>query len=100
MRTGSEVLSTGAAVPAVGTWEGYECKFQHNAPNKGVSSQDGGRLGAGAHARAQHSWSEFLKVAEQSHAYAMLSAQRSRCRHVIESTVAPLSRFEATAATN
>ena len=49
----SEVLKIGAAVPMVGTCEGYECNFQHNAPNKGVSSQDGGRLGERARARAQ-----------------------------------------------
>jgi hypothetical protein len=35
----------GVAVPVVGICEGYELNFQHNAPKKVVSSQDGGRLG-------------------------------------------------------
>jgi hypothetical protein len=100
MRTGSQVLSTGAAVPAVGTCEGYEFNFQHNAPHKVVSSQDGGRLGERARARAQHSCSELLKVGVQSHASAMLTAQRSRCRHVVEGHPLKISRTAAAIATN
>ena len=46
----------------VGTCEGPECNFQHNASKKVVSCQDGGRLGERVRARARRSKAEFLEL--------------------------------------
>ena len=93
------VMST-YTVFIVGTCEGPDCNFQHNAPEKVISSQDGGRLGERARARAEHSWSEFVKVEGQSHACAMLAAQRSRWRRIVEGHPCKISRTAAAIATN
>ena len=100
MRTGSQVLSTGAAVRAVGTCEAYECNFQQNAPNKGVSSQDGGRLEERVRARAQRPKAGFFASIAWTHASAMLAAQRSRWRHVVEGHPRKISCTVAALSTN
>ena len=50
-QTVAERRKFGLEVSMMGTCEGYECYFQHNAPNKIMCSQDGGRLGERARAQ-------------------------------------------------
>ena len=89
----------------MGTCEGYTCYSQHNAPNKimwSAWSQDGGRLGERARARAQHVWCDFLAFEVQSHASAMLAGCTavSRWRHMVEGHPRKISRKAAAIATN